>query len=302
MTNSTPIVQVLLSTWNGERWLPDLLASLERQTFTDWQLLVRDDGSQDKTLKILLEWQKTHPKLVTDIISASSIGSTASFDQLVRKSQAPYLMFCDQDDIWFPEKIELQVEALRQLEQQYGSAKPLLVHTDLVVVNEHKQVLSPSFWDYRGFDLKQRKQAYLLNNNVTGCATVFNRRAAQLAFPLPTEAMQHDRWLALVCAWFGHIGVLAQPTILYRQHNHNVIGAKRSLELGDIHKRIDLWSRQAATFLRCFSTQLAQEDYELLQALAHLQYLRGWERRRHIVQHRLFKQGVLENLALLLFS
>ena len=302
MINEIPLVQVLLSTWNGDRWLGDLLASLERQTFSNWQLLVRDDGSQDQTLKILLEWQKKHPNKVTDIISASAIGSTASFDQLVRKSSAPYLMFCDQDDVWFPEKIELEVEALYQLEQKYGAKASLLVHSDLAVVDENKQILSPSFWVYRGFDLKQRKQAYLLNNPVTGCATIFNRHAAYLAFPLPTEAMHHDRWVALVCAWFGHIGALPQPTILYRQHAHNVIGAKRSLEVGEIHRRIDLWSRQAAAFLRCFSARLSKEDYQLVKALADLQYMKGWERRRHMVQHRLFKQGVLDNLALLLFS
>ncbi|WP_020561110.1 glycosyltransferase family 2 protein [Thiofilum flexile] len=302
MTSPVPVVQVLLSTWNGERWLPDLLASLARQTFHNWQLLVRDDGSQDQTLKILLEWQKKHPKQVTDIISANSIGSTASFDQLVRKSSAPYLMFCDQDDVWFPEKIELQVEALYQLEQKYGRSAPLLVHSDLAVIDENKQIISPSFWGYRGFDIKQRKQAYLLTNVVTGCATIFNRHAAQLAFPLPPEAVHHDRWLALVCAWLGHIGALPHPTILYRQHAHNLVGAKRSVAAGDVHKRIDLWSQQANAFLRCFSARLNKADYQQLQALADLQYMKGWERRRHIVQHRLFKQGVVENLALLLFS
>lgn len=302
MPREVPLVQVLLSTWNGERWLADLLTSLEKQTFKNWQLLVRDDGSQDQTLKILLEWQFKHSNRVTDIISASNIGSKASFDQLVKKSKSPYLMFCDQDDIWFPEKIEYQVEALYDLEQKYGKSAPILVHTDLALVDEHKNLLSPSFWDYRAFDLKQRKQAYLLNNIITGCATIFNRSAADIAFPLPFEAIHHDRWLALVCAWFGHIGAIPQPMILYRQHAQNVVGAKRSVEVLDIHKRIDLWSKQAAAFLRCFSARLAKEDYELVEALAALQHIKGWERRRHIVQHRLFKQGVMENVALLLFS
>lgn len=302
MPNDIPLVQVLLSTWNGERWLPDLLASLERQTHKNWQLLVRDDGSQDKTLKILLEWQQQHAHYVTDIITASHIGSAASFDQLVKKSRSPYLMFCDQDDVWFPEKIEYQVEALYQLEQKYGRAEPLLVHTDLALVDAHKNLLSPSFWEYRGFDLKQRKQAYLLNNIVTGCATIFNRSAADLAFPLPPDAIHHDRWLALVCAWFGHVGAVPQPMILYRQHDHNLIGAKPSAQVLDIQKRIDLWSQQAAAFLRCFRARLTKEDYQLVEALAALQHMKGWERKRHMVQHRLFKQGVLENLALLLFS
>lgn len=297
-------VQILLSTWNGEAWLAELLTSLTRQSFADWELLIRDDGSQDQTNKIILEWQREYPyHLGKFIIDGEHLGSTQSFSRLVEQSTAPYLMFCDQDDIWFPEKIEFSLAALQNLEAELGEAKPLLVHTDLAVVNEQRELTASSFWDLHSFDLDQRKQAYLLTNIVSGCASIFNRVAAEKAFPVPEQAIQHDRWLALVCAWFGRVYALPQPLLFYRQHGNNQIGADLpALPSSEIAVRVNAWSRQAEAFLERHGDQLSQADYRLVAALASLQYLTGWERRRQIVQHRLFKQGILANLALLLFA
>ena len=298
----TSRVQILLSTWNGERWLAELLASLEKQTFQDWQLLVRDDGSSDQTLRILLKWQAAHPeKLAGLLLDGNHLGSKLSFSRLVEASTAQCLMFCDQDDVWFPEKVELQYTTLRRMEAQYGEDMPLLVHSDLVVVDEGRSLHAVSFWDYRNFDVMQRKQAYLLNNVVTGCAAAFNRAAANMAFPLPLRAMEHDRWLALVCAWFGQIQALPHPLLLYRQHDHNLIGAEPA-KLDGLSARVEAWSQQAEVFLHRFGGRLNVQDYKQVEALAGLRYLQGWRRRQHILHHRLFKQGVLGNLALLLFA
>lgn len=299
---NTPAVQILLSTWNGERWLPELLKSLEQQSCQDWQLLVRDDGSSDQTLHLLLDWQAAHPQQVAGVLrDGRHLGSKLSFSHLVDISSARYLLFCDQDDIWFPEKVELQYTALRRLEAQYGADTPLLVHSDLAVVDQHKELLTASFWEYRHFDVQQRKQAYLLNNVVTGCAAAFNRAAAELAFPLPVEAMEHDRWLGLVCAWFGQVLPQPHPLLLYRQHEANLIGAEPG-SLAGLGERVDAWSRQAEAFLHCFGDRLEAADYRLVEAVAGLRHLHGWKRRQHILHHRLFKHGVLKNLALLLFA
>ncbi|WP_298607987.1 glycosyltransferase family 2 protein [uncultured Thiothrix sp.] len=297
-------VQILLSTWNGEAWLAELLASLNRQSFADWELLVRDDGSQDQTNKIILEWQREYPyHLGKFIVDGEHLGSTQSFSRLVEQSTAPYLMFCDQDDIWFPEKIEFSLAALQALETELSIVKPIVVHTDLAVVNEQRALIASSFWDMHAFDQDQSKQAYLLTNVVSGCASIFNRAAADLAFPVPDQAIQHDRWLALVCAWFGRIYALPQPLLFYRQHGNNQIGADlQALPSSEITLRVNAWSRQAEAFLERHGDELSRADYRLVAALAGLQYLKGWERRRQIVQHRLFKQGILANLALLLFA
>ncbi|MFN3785541.1 MAG: glycosyltransferase, partial [Thiothrix sp.] len=94
-------LQILLSTFNGERWLAELLDSLAQQTYQNWQLLVRDDASSDQTMQVLLQWQAQYPAKVSGILrDGVNLGSTQSFSRLVAFSQAPYLMFCDQDDVW----------------------------------------------------------------------------------------------------------------------------------------------------------------------------------------------------------
>ena len=100
-------VQILLSTYNGERWLSELLASLLWQTHKHWQLIIRDDGSTDNTWALLQAWQAQHPQRVKCVISEREhVGTTESFNRLVAASDADYLLFCDQDDVWFPEKVE----------------------------------------------------------------------------------------------------------------------------------------------------------------------------------------------------
>lgn len=295
-------VQILLSTWNGARWLPALLESLQQQSFQDWQLLVRDDGSTDQTLRILLEWQDRFPDKVTGILADGvNLGSTRSFSRLAEISTAPFLCFCDQDDLWFPEKLEVQYEHLRRLQREYGEHTPLLVHSDLAVIDQHKDIVSVSFWESRHFDVTQDKRAYLLDNVVTGCAAAFNRAAATLAFPAPPQAMQHDRWLALVCSWFGQIQAIPHPLLLYRQHTQNQLGA-RAGTLRGLEQRVQAWGAQAEAFLHRFGDALAAEDYRYIEALAELRHLHGWERRQHILRHRLFKRRVWANVALLLFA
>lgn len=299
---NVPSMQILLSTYNGEQWLPALLRSLERQTFTDWQLLVRDDASSDRTMELLLRWQEQHPAQVSGIVrDGVNLGSALSFSRLVEWSSAPYLLFCDQDDVWFPEKLEMQYAALRRMEAKYGDATPILVHSDLAVLDRYNELLYPSFWEYRRFNVQQDKRAYLLTNVVTGCATAFNRAAADLAFPLPVYAIQHDRWLALVCAWFGQVLAQPQPLVLYRQHHANAIGAQ-PLGIRDLGARVDAWGQQAEAFLHRYAERMTPQERQQVAAVASLRHLRGWQRRRHILQHRLFKPGIMPNLALLLFA
>ena len=297
-----PKVQILLSTWNGAHWLPELLASLQRQTFQDWQLLIRDDGSCDQTLRILLDWQSLYPEKVAGLqLADEHLGSTQSFSRLVESSSAPYLLFCDQDDIWLPQKLTWQMHVMQKLERRLGANTPLLVHSDLAVIDSECQIQALSFWEYRQLDIHQHKRDYLLTNVVTGCATLFNRAAASKAFPAPLQAIQHDRWLALVCAWFGHIHSLDYPLVLYRQHDHNELGAHAS-RFHRIAARLFAWSAQAEAFLQRYGAQLPADERERVAALAEVRKLKGWKKRQHLLRHQLFKPGLLANLGLMLLA
>jgi len=297
-------VHILLSTHNGADWLEAQLDSLLQQTWQDWVLLIRDDASSDGTAELLQAWQAQWPHKVASLeCSQTRLGSTASFSTLVMRSQADYLLFCDQDDIWLPQKIERLMQRMQRLEAQYNARTPLLVHADMTVVDAQRRVLADSFWQQRHFKLAQSRQAYLLQNTVSGCATLFNRAAALAAFPAPAQAMQHDRWLALVCAWQGQVVAVPQVLVLYRQHANNTLGAAGlGWRVTQIHARVVAWSQQAEAFLQRYGAHLAVPDYQRVAALARLQYLRAGTRRLQIVRHRLFRAGVLANVALLLFA
>jgi glycosyltransferase involved in cell wall biosynthesis len=274
------------------------------QTHKHWQLIIRDDGSTDNTWALLQAWQAQYPQRVKVLMSdREHVGTTESFNRLVAASDADYLLFCDQDDVWFPEKIELQLQALLALEAEHGKATANLVHADLMVVDATKQLLAVSFWQARGFNIQQTKQHYLINNVVTGCATIFNRAAADLAFPVPAQALQHDRWLALACVWFGTVQALPYQLLFYRQHGANQLGARRPFNF-NISARIRAWSTQAQAFYERYAQRLEpqQADVQVLQALTQLTQLKTWQRRQSIVRHRLYKPSLLENVALLLLA
>ncbi len=294
-------VQILLSTYNGAKWLDELLASLLKQSYQHWQLIIRDDGSRDSTYAILKRWKQCHPEKIILMRDRDHLGSKMSFSRLVKCSNAPYLMFCDQDDVWQLEKISIQMQMMLEQENKYQKHTPILIHSDLEIVDKSLKTKHSSFWRLRGFKLQQSKKKYLVQNVVTGNTCLFNRSAARLAFPLNHKAMEHDRWLALSTAWFGHIKEIDLPLVKYRQHNNNQIGA--FVNYFSIRKSAKSWSLQAEYFLDCYKHRLTQQERENITALAKLYKKTNWLQRRIIlIKEKIRKDGVIPNLALLLWA
>ena len=138
-------------------------------------------------------------------------------------------MFCDQDDVWFPDKIAVTLGKMQELEGRHGGERPLLVHTDMKVADGNLRVVADSLWRYQKSDPVRGEalNRLLVQNCATGCSMMINRALCDLALPIPAEAMMHDWWLVLVAAAFGTIGHCAEPTLLYRQHGANDVGAKK---------------------------------------------------------------------------
>lgn len=233
---STPaLVDILLATYNGAAYLAPQLDSLLAQTHGHFRLLVSDDGSSDDTLAILQRYQSAFGGrmvlLPNDAPNRAPAGGVLrNFERLMRASaedgRAAYLSFCDQDDVWLPEKTATLLAAAQALEAAHGSAIPCLVHSDLTVVDRDLQVLSPSFTAYQRIPPADITPRTLLSvNQVTGCATLINRALLQQALPLPAGAVMHDWWLALI-AGSGARHYLPQPLMLYRQHGRNQLGAR----------------------------------------------------------------------------
>lgn len=223
-------VLILLSTYNGERYLADQLNSIIAQSFSSWTLLIRDDGSNDKTLALIEKYAAldTRIKLCQD--NLGNLNSRASFSVLMRHAvshQPDYVFFADQDDVWLPGKLEISIATLRLLEQQHGKQTPALVHSDLRVVDQQLNIIHHSYLNYEGLTRNTLNPAstLLINNYVTGCTMGINRALLEVATPVPAAAFMHDWWCALCAATTGHIGFVDEATMLYRQHGNNSIGS-----------------------------------------------------------------------------
>lgn len=225
------MIEILLSTYNGAQYLGEQLDSIISQTNHDWHLTIRDDGSTDSTPQIIGQYITQYPTLISlNPTSGKNLGVISSFEQLLAHAHADYFMLCDQDDVWLPEKIESTYLAMQRLEQQHGVTTPILIHTDLAVADEAKNVVGDSFWRFANIrpDILNNNIKYLaVCNSATGCTIMLNSACRLAALPFPATILMHDAWLAFVACRQGVIEGLDHPTILYRQHNNNTLGANR---------------------------------------------------------------------------
>lgn len=210
------------------------LCSIQQQTEPNWQLLVRDDGSTDDTCDILAEFARDDSRIVLIRDGQSRLGPAANFGGLLQygwNRGADYVFCADQDDVWLPEKIELEMSAMRAAEVEVGNQTPLLVHADLDVVDERLRTVHPSFMGQMRLrpEVAAPLKTLLVQNFVTGCTLLVNRLLLELAIPLPAASPLHDWWLALCAAAAGRIVFLPQALVKYRQHGGNEVGAGNRL-------------------------------------------------------------------------
>ncbi len=216
-------VEVLLSTYNGERYLRQQLESVWGQTYPDIALSVRDDGSSDGTLALLDGLLAGRPR--TKLVMGAHIGAAQSFMSLLRSvgPSTSYAAFCDQDDVWAPDKLAVAVGALEELEEPgrpalYCSAVTL-VREDLTKVKVYRRCTrGPSF------------ENALVENIATGCTIVLNRPAVDLlSREQPKHLLMHDAWCYLVVAGCGEVVYDRVPHVLYRLHRANTVGVGTTL-------------------------------------------------------------------------
>ncbi len=307
-------VDILLATYQGENYLEEQLESILTQTHPYLHLWIRDDGSSDQTQAILKKWLKTYPQKISLLSTHHHLGIKGNFSELMKHSQAPYIMFADQDDQWLPHKVEASLDQLKALERQYGSHLPLLVHTDLKVVNCHLEEMASSFWHYAGLNPEHSSSLnrLLAQNVLTGCTMFMNRSLIDLAYPIPEEALMHDWWVALVACSFGHIQFLNQATLLYRQHNRNDTGAHQYkvwdflLEISKGRHRKSRGTtnqtyKQAHCFLERYKSRLPHNKQALFKAYEELEDLSYFKKKRQVIKYQFFKQGFLRNAKSLFF-
>lgn len=208
-------VQILMSTYNGERFLREQIESLLRQSWKNVEILIRDDGSKDGTREILNEYSDKYENI--QVYLESNLGVAGSFFELLKKSDADYVAFCDQDDIWLEKKIEA---AVVKLEQEKG---PALYCSNKILVDSTGNPMKKQ-------DIRKRRPGFgnaVVECICTGCTAVMNQELAEiLKEKVPEHAILHDWWTYLAASYVGKVIYDEQAYIYYRQHQENVVGAK----------------------------------------------------------------------------
>lgn len=309
MTVSTSL-DLLLATYNSEKYLAELLESLLEQTHKDFVLLVSDDGSSDRTLKILEEFAprfRHRPRIVSPDKRQGS--ASANFNHLLAQSTADYVMLVDHDDIWHQEKVARGLTAVEAAEAKLGKDTPALCHGDLEVVDAAGTKVRGSFWQMRQIDPRcsRRLKRSLIHASVVGCTTTLNRALVEAVLPIPEEAVMHDWWITLVASATGTVTFETAPQISYRIHGNNVsnpheASAAKALMKGGrravMKQKVAIRARQAAVLAeRLEATHPSAAA--LAKAFAEIPGKGFIERRWTLLRHRFLFPGVWRNLAML---
>lgn len=313
-TTKRPAIDILLAVYNGERYLAPFLDSLLAQSHADFRLVVSSNRSSDRTEAILEEYRrKLSDRLLILPPPEVLLPAQANFARVTEAGDAPYVMYADGDDVWHPDKIEKTLRVMNAAERQYGGEVPLLVHSDLRVVDENLRSLHDSFWHYQFIDPRRTAlRQLLLQNCVTGCTAMLNRPLFDLGRPIAPEACVHDHWYALAASAFGQIVPVRDALVEYRQHEHNVTGAKKwglayviahALELyaeDGARDTIDRNVTQAEAFLARFRTRLDPKQRQVVEDFVDIRTQGALDRRWNLVRNRFWKAGLVRNVGLLL--
>lgn len=218
-------VDILLATYNGEKYLQEQIESILKQTYSNFRLIISDDCSKDKTKDIIREYAKKDSR-IKYYFQDRNLGYVKNFEFLLSTVQSEIYALSDQDDVWMPQKIEKYVEKMKHENAD-------LVFGDLEIVDKDLNLINKSFNDYMNLSVKIEKcnnyEMLYLYNCVTGCTIVSKRKLLEKVLPLPTDSKHicHDYWIALMASIYGKISYIKEPYIKYRQHENNQVGIKK---------------------------------------------------------------------------
>lgn len=256
-------LNIILSTYNGEKYIEEQLDSIVRQTYQDYYVLIRDDGSDDNTVSVIEDWiRKNRQEQKFNIIEGNNIGFCKSFFRLLRQMpKASYVAFCDQDDVWLPEKCE---EAIRWLEKE-DSSIPLLYHSGFEFgdsnLKNRKPYICPNF--------KYEFYNSITSNIFFGFAmTINNALVQELLKANEDEIKYHDWFVAMIIVAFGKYQIGNKPHAIHRIHSSNSspLNFLRKIPTGiKLLKGDSFYNKQAREFYRIYENELRQEEKVVIQ-------------------------------------
>mgnify|MGYP003315585265 CR=1 FL=1 len=228
------MVSVLISTYNGEKYIAGQLDSLLNQNYTQFEVYIRDDGSTDGTVATIDEYVERYPQMFHKVGSdGQNLGAIKSFLALVESVDSDYYMFCDQDDIWFENKIRDSIKELMALEST-SEGMPCCIFTNAKVSDAGgKNIIDDDLWHYvHSCPQKSIMDIYhnvVYTNPAYGCMIAFNKIARRIALEVDCRmkkpVMYHDEIICRICVAYGKVAFIQAPLMIYRRTGDNVSDA-----------------------------------------------------------------------------
>lgn len=219
---------ILMAVYNGEAFLKQQIISIQEQTFEDWDLIIRDDGSTDMTESILNEMALTDSRINIITDDRKRGGPLNNFKTLMNfATDYEYIMFADQDDIWFKNKI---ASSLKKITEINGNVKYRAVYTNYQVGEDSNSHHLEREYNEAIIN-KNNEKHILIQNWLMGCTMIINHDLLILARDIPSEAENHDNWIAILAFMYGNVKYISEPTMFHRIHNNNVTTSRTTKSL-----------------------------------------------------------------------
>ena len=303
-------IDILMATYNSEKYISEQLQSIINQTYKDFHLYICDDVSTDSTSNILSEYKLQYNNTISILKNETNKGAKYNFSNLFQNSQADYVMFSDHDDVWLNNKIEVTYNKMIELENTYSKDTPILVFTDKFVTDDKLNITAKSHNKSEKFNTNDFSLNSLLMANVaSGCTIMVNAALRKICGTINSNALMHDYWLMLTAAAFGHIGYINIPTMYYRQHNNNQLGAQnnsilnalKNIKTGKQNLKNMVFKNitQAEAFYNQYENILSDSNKYILKEFINLRDKRNISFIKSMVRNKFYKSGILKNLGLI---
>lgn len=251
-------VDILLATYNGGNYLRNQLLSIQAQTFTDWRLIIHDDGSNDGSKDILKEFSEKDSRIMFIDDNITKLGPAGNFMHLLQYSESPFICFADQDDIWLENKLKVCYDIISKKDNN----RPQIVSSNCVL------------WDGNNMTSKKLvkkvsiKDILFSNGGVQGCASMFNRKVLELMMKPVEFVAMHDHLMALIGACNNCIDYVDLPLLLYRRHRNNVTQMSRSCVAAARNRSVILkesYYRGIESFMYAYKDEINNNDRAIIE-------------------------------------
>lgn len=269
-------VDILLATYNSEPFICELLDSILLQSYSSWNLIIRDDCSEDATFSIIEKYAKKDRRIKIVKDDLGRLGPSGNFSRLISISTELLVMFADHDDFWFPDKVKLLVDKYLQLNEDC----PLLIHCDALITDKNLRSTGKTF--LKGRVNNKGLHSMIYTGFVQGASMVINRQLISIITPLPQDVL-YDYYIALVSEAFGKRIVIDTPCMYYRLHDRNVIGKPRipfwKMFQKWLHKDFAIMGsgekNTLTSFYKCYKNRILPDDKKMLEKCLNIEACKG---------------------------